>query len=300
MAVEWSTSKTVPPSTVPPTPGNITQKPLIYGAIAKAIAKIQPVTRSGYNTEQRYYYKRVDDVVIEVHNAIKDLGLLCIQKIESQSTSEYISSKSQTKGFRTLVSVKYTWYCAEDASTIETFSVGEAIDYADKSIAKALSFALKSMLVSLFLVGGADEDEDEVEKKEATTKPTATLQHSITKDEATTTTKPTNKNTDEKPTNFPTTLSPDLEEYFSAWYNTLNAEGEYVQIPDAKLLEKHPKGMAVKIFIKVFEKYSSNGVWFPTSQLDVPKYNEFKQIWLKKWVVNSHKLELFGLAPPPK
>jgi hypothetical protein len=277
------------------------KKPKIYDAIAKAISKIQPVTRSGYNTEQRYYYKRVDDVVIEVHNAIKDLGLLCIQKIESQTTSEYISSKSQTKGFRTIVSVKYTWYCAEDASTIETFSVGEAIDYADKSIAKALSFALKSMLVSLFLVGGADEDDEEEKEKETKTK--STLTHSVNKEEAITNsnanTKSTNKDTDEKPTSFPTTISPDLQEYFDNWYNKLNAEGEFVQIPDAKLLEKSPKGAAVKILINAFEKYSSNGVWFPISQLDVPKYNEYQQVWLKKWIVGTKKAELFGIAPPP-
>lgn len=135
------------------------QVPKVHSVIISVIRELGAVGKDGKNKDQNYDYRRAEDVYNALHPLFGKCGLY-IHVDSVSETFQQIESQRGAKGFHTRVKVSYK-VCADDGSFIEVRSIGESIDYGDKSFNKAMTASFKYMLTQLFIIPTKDiEDSD--------------------------------------------------------------------------------------------------------------------------------------------
>ena len=130
---------------------------LIYKKMASVAADIKGVPKDGYNQQQKFAFRSIDDTVAIVKAAMDRHGVVLAPEVIDTERWQYTTSKGSVMN-AVGVSVNYTFF-AEDGSSITTSMVGEASDSGDKATSKALSMALKYLFFQTFLCG-TDPDPD--------------------------------------------------------------------------------------------------------------------------------------------
>lgn len=131
----------------------------INQALAECIKKMQAVGKNSHNAEQRFNYRSIDDVYAEVHQHFKDVGIVCLPKVQNIQR-ESLPTKSGGLKHCSILTVLYT-FIAPDGSSLECTVLGEAMDSGDKSINKAMAAAHKYALCQMFcLPTGEAKDPD--------------------------------------------------------------------------------------------------------------------------------------------
>jgi len=136
--------------------GNMTSRLALK--LAAIQGELESIPVSGFNKDQNYKYKRVADVVNVTRGAFARHKVLLLWEPLSIDW-RVIESRNGVQGREALI-----WYMATfvDADTGEQKSIrwpGIGIDYADKSLAKAATAALKTFLVTEFQLGDEDDPE---------------------------------------------------------------------------------------------------------------------------------------------
>lgn len=135
---------------------------LIYAKIAEVMNEIGSIAKDQRNDAQNYRFRGIDDVYNALHQPLANAKIFYVPEVieQSQDIFEVQDGNRVKRQIRVRLRVKYTFY-AEDSSSISTIVEGEAIDSGDKATNKAMSAALKYMLIQVFCIPTLDmEDAD--------------------------------------------------------------------------------------------------------------------------------------------
>lgn len=148
------------------------RQPAIYRLLIEAKRRIGGVPKSqrfgdGSDSAVSYNFRGVDQVVNAVAGVFMDLGIVGpVPEVEWSDHQVMEHQKSNARGsyiqyaYRHQVRVRYTFIAAEDGSSMEVVTEGEAIDYSDKGTAKATSVALRVALLQALTLPTTDPDPD--------------------------------------------------------------------------------------------------------------------------------------------
>ncbi|GAA3237126.1 ERF family protein [Streptomyces lavendulae] len=134
------------PSTYEPAPaGAPADAPRVFAAIAAVMRDTMPVGKTQQNTQQNYKFRGIDDVMSAMAGPMRAHGVFILPAIAGTR------QERDGKMTRTVITMRYRVYGpAGDCLVAEV--PGEAFDFADKSMNKAQSAALKYLLFTLFML----------------------------------------------------------------------------------------------------------------------------------------------------
>jgi hypothetical protein len=130
-----------------------TKSPAVYTAIAAVMADIakEGISKSRSNQSQGYKFRGIDDV----YNALAPILAKHHLCLVPQVLNREVVERTNTKGtvlFYVTCQVKFTLVSAEDGSSVEAVTYGEAMDSGDKATNKAMSAAYKYMAMQTFCI----------------------------------------------------------------------------------------------------------------------------------------------------
>lgn len=122
----------------------------IYKALAGINNEIKAITKSRKNTGQNFMFRGIDDVMNELHALFAKNEVIIVPETK-EFTTENRPTKSGSLQTFTRLRIQYT-FVASDGSSVTATGIGEAMDTADKGMNKAMSIALKYVLLQMFLI----------------------------------------------------------------------------------------------------------------------------------------------------
>lgn len=124
--------------------------PLIYFKLIKVMQAINAVGKDGVNTTQNYPFRGIDGVVNEVGPAMRKIGVFCLPVANTLKYRDAMTTAN--KATREVTgNVTYRFF-AEDGSSLDAIVPAESLDQSDKGTAKAMSVALRILLLQTFMI----------------------------------------------------------------------------------------------------------------------------------------------------
>lgn len=123
-----------------------TDAPNIYEALALVMRDTMPVGKDQVNQHQRYNFRGIDDLMSAVAGPMRKHGVFIIPSVAEQRT--------ERRGEKTVacyLTMQYRIY-GPAGDYVEASVPGEASDFADKATNKAMSAALKYLLLQVLMV----------------------------------------------------------------------------------------------------------------------------------------------------
>lgn len=131
----------------------------IFQALNAIMNDVTAIEKSQTNAGQGFKFRGIEQFLNEIHPLFAKHGVIAIPTHLSSTMTTH-ESKSGSKQIRVAQQIKYTFY-ALDGSSVESIIEAEAMDTGDKGSTKAMSSALKYLLMQVFLVPTKDiEDVD--------------------------------------------------------------------------------------------------------------------------------------------
>lgn len=124
---------------------NIQQTIIEMGGIAKSR------DTNSNNANFKYKFRGIEDIYNAISPLMVQHGIILVPYLESGRMSKHVSKKGDVT-YKTVVVMRYTLYCIEDGSFIETSIAGEANDNGDKGTIKAQSLAQKAFFIQCFCI----------------------------------------------------------------------------------------------------------------------------------------------------
>ncbi len=141
----------------------VPRPPQIHAAIIAAMQAVRAVGKNGHNTDQNFKYRKYDDIITVANAALVEAGVaITPTTVAMEREQRQVTTKTQNRRTvtTTVVHMRYTLTCAADASAVTVDWYGEASDYGDKSLGKALSYSAKMFLIDLLKIPVDDPDAD--------------------------------------------------------------------------------------------------------------------------------------------
>jgi hypothetical protein len=126
----------------------------IHEALSAIMLEITHIGKTKTNTQQGFKYRGIDDIMNELHSLFAKNSVIILPIVKDIKQDE-----RQTKSGGVLIYTKLTVqydFLASDGSFVSTIAIGEAMDSGDKSTNKAMSVALKYVLLQMFLIPTED------------------------------------------------------------------------------------------------------------------------------------------------
>lgn len=120
--------------------------PAIYQAIGAVMRDTMPVGKDQVNTHQRYNFRGIDDLMSAVAGPLRAHGVFIVPEVV-----EHTTERRGEKMTAVYLKMRYRIY-GPDGSCIDATVPGEAADTADKATNKAMSAALKYLLLTLLMI----------------------------------------------------------------------------------------------------------------------------------------------------
>jgi hypothetical protein len=133
----------------------------IFKKIPLVMAEIGAIGKDRKNPQQGYSFRGIDDVYNAVNTALAKHGVFCAPTV-LKMTREERQTKTGGTLLYTILDIKYTFY-AEDGSSFECVTTGEAMDSGDKSCNKAMSAAQKYAFFQVFSIPTEEHKDTEME-----------------------------------------------------------------------------------------------------------------------------------------
>lgn len=137
----------------------------IFAAMSAVMGDMAGVGKSGFNKEQGYPFRSIEDVLSAAHAALVKHGVFFLPRVLTR-----IPEERETRGNRPMnvihLEIEYTFYAA-DGSHVASVVWGEGSDMADKSTNKAMSQALKYNLVQALCISAGDMPDSDASAEEA-------------------------------------------------------------------------------------------------------------------------------------
>lgn len=128
--------------------------------LAEVRRRISYIQKRGHNERFNYSYVTAADLAGAVGDALADLEVIVIPRLESISY-ESISPNPGYQDRLTRVIMTYTFMDVDSAEELKVKTPGEGRDPGDKGPYKAMTGALKYALLQTFLIATGDDPEDE-------------------------------------------------------------------------------------------------------------------------------------------
>lgn len=147
---------------------------LIHQKLVEIMRDLKAISKDQKNTFDGYKFRGIDDVLNNLHAPFAKHGVVLLPKVIHRDDYEGKTRKGDPS-VRVVLTVEYSFICAEDGSSEKAIVLGEAVDRSDKAINKAMSAALKYLLIQVLLIPVDDiEEADKTspelpEKKDAAT-----------------------------------------------------------------------------------------------------------------------------------
>ncbi|WP_430479343.1 ERF family protein [Streptomyces sp. P11-1] len=120
--------------------------PNVFGAIAAVMRDVMPVAKDQENTQQRYKFRGIDDVMSAMAGPLRAHGVFILPTIAAHH-----AERRGEKMTHVTITMRYHVYGPAGDCLISEVP-GEASDFADKATNKAQSAALKYLLFTLFMI----------------------------------------------------------------------------------------------------------------------------------------------------
>jgi ERF superfamily protein len=135
--------------------------------LARVAADVRPVGKGDRNEAQGFAFRGVDSVLREVAPAMRTHGVILTPHVEAADFTTVEIGQRRTAMRQCTLRVRYVFH-GPAGDHLDAVVVGEAIDSGDKAASKAMSVALRTMLIQVFAipVGDRDPDHDSYERAE--------------------------------------------------------------------------------------------------------------------------------------
>lgn len=134
--------------------------PAVIGAICEVMNAIGAISKDKRSEHGNFRFRGIDDVM-NVLAPLLRAHCLFINPELVESTHNRFTSNGGGGLMNTVVKVRYTFTSAADGSTHTVGPIpGEGMDTGDKSTAKAMSVAMRTMLLQVFAIPTEDRDPD--------------------------------------------------------------------------------------------------------------------------------------------
>lgn len=144
----------------------------IFELIPKIMSEVGAIEKTRTNTQgSGYKFRGIDDVYAALQPLLHKHGVFFVPNV-LKTTREERQSKAGGNLIYTVLEVKYAFF-ADDGSTFESVVTGEAMDSGDKSSNKAMSAALKYVLLQVFCIPTEEEKDTEYHSPEVLPKANA-------------------------------------------------------------------------------------------------------------------------------
>lgn len=150
-----------PLSTIPHVPPGEVANSLI-----RIMQAIEPISKGKTNKAQGYAYRGIDDICTALQPIFAKEGVILLPKVLKVETKE-AESKSGGVLYYKEATVEYM-FIAKDGSSLSAVLVGEGMDTSDKATNKAMSSALKYLLMQTFLIPTEEKKDSEEDSHEVT------------------------------------------------------------------------------------------------------------------------------------
>lgn len=155
---------------VPGSPNTTTGAGMIYSLIPKVMQTVGAVPKLGKMTmggsRGSYPYHKIEDILDHVQEALIAHGVFYMVEVLSKDIRERITNydvKMKVVELR----VRYTFY-ASDGSSLSSIIESEGEDAGDKATAKAMTIALKTLLLQILAIPTEDMIDGDNERTEFT------------------------------------------------------------------------------------------------------------------------------------
>lgn len=134
---------------------------LINQKMVKCFKEIKSIQKDQKNQAQGWNFRGYEAVYNEIHKVLSKNDVFILPEVLEWNdeildfTDRYGNKKKQV---RVIIKMKYS-FIAEDGSKVESIVMGEAMDYGDKAMNKAMTYAQKYCLLQTFLIP-FDKDPD--------------------------------------------------------------------------------------------------------------------------------------------
>lgn len=139
-------------------------KAKLYTKILNVISKVEKITKSGYNSHQKYHYSTEEDLIGSIRQLMLDNKLLILTSSVVKDVVKLSKPQKEGPAKESLVTVVETTHKFIDADTGESESVtssGSGWDELDKGSFKAVTGAMKYFISKNFLISSEDDPEND-------------------------------------------------------------------------------------------------------------------------------------------
>jgi len=135
--------------------------PAVLGAICEAMNAIEAIGKDKRSDHGNFKFRGVDDVMNALAPVMRAHCLFVSPRVVSSTHNRYQSNGGGGL-MNTVVEVEYDFVSGADGSKHTVGPIlGEGMDSGDKSTAKAMSVALRTMLLQVFMIPTEDRDPDD-------------------------------------------------------------------------------------------------------------------------------------------
>lgn len=144
------------------------QKQTLASKLAKIGYEIGKIDKSGINREQKYNYIEYSVVAGRIRELLDKYHVIIVPSVQEVHTDE-VQSKYGNKGYHYVVTMQFNIFDGEDDEGFSATWRGEATDFGDKGINKAITSGTKYFLMRLFNISEkGDEDNDSTTPEQIT------------------------------------------------------------------------------------------------------------------------------------
>ena len=137
---------------------------IIYQALCEINKKIGVIGKDRKNVLQGFKFRGIDDVMNELHALFAEHEVIILPSVIDRVREERPTQKGGVV-FYTHLTVLFQ-FTAIDGSFVTCTAVGEAMDSGDKGTNKAMSIALKYVLLQMFLIPTEEPKDPDAETHE--------------------------------------------------------------------------------------------------------------------------------------
>lgn len=136
----------------------MTEQLTVHQALSKVMAEVQAVRKDSKNQAQRFNFRGIDAVMNAVGPALRKHGVVILpEEVDVHRTNGTTVNGKQTA--EVVVKVTYRVY-GPNGDSIHGKVAAEAMDFGDKSVAKAMSVAYRTFLLQALTIPTDEPDPD--------------------------------------------------------------------------------------------------------------------------------------------
>lgn len=137
----------------------------IYSQIPKIMGSVGAIAKTRRNKQgEGYMFRGIDDFYLALQGLLAEHAVFVAPEV-LEHTREERQSRSGGNLIYTIMRVRFRFF-ADDGSSVDVITVGEAMDSGDKSANKAMSASMKYAFTLLFCVPTEEEKDTESETHE--------------------------------------------------------------------------------------------------------------------------------------